>query len=110
MERRRFGATGLTVPAVGMGTWQTFDVRGAEAEANARAIIDTALGAGANFFDSSPMYGESERVLGLALRLWWLGILWWIAASAVGLYAARTDKRFFDVLRRHLRLPGHLDG
>jgi type IV secretion system protein VirB3 len=49
-------------------------------------------------------------VLGLALRLWWLGLLWWAAASAIGLYAARADKRIFDVLRRHLRLPGHLDG
>ena len=56
------------------------------------------------------LVGTVAVVLGLALRLWWLGILWWVAASAVGLYAARTDKRFFDVLRRHLRLPGHLDG
>lgn len=56
------------------------------------------------------LFGTVAVVLGLALRLWWLGILWWVAASAVGLYAARTDKRFFAVLRRHLRLPGHLDG
>jgi aryl-alcohol dehydrogenase-like predicted oxidoreductase len=50
-----------------MGTWRTFDVTGAAQEANARAILDTALAAGANFFDSSPMYGQAERVLGLAL-------------------------------------------
>ena len=48
-------------------------------------------------------------VLGLALRIWWLGLLWWSAAHAVGLFAARTDRRFFHVLRRHLALPGHLD-
>jgi aryl-alcohol dehydrogenase-like predicted oxidoreductase len=58
---------GLRAPVVGMGTWQTFDVRGAAAEAAARAVVDAALAAGARFFDSSPMYGEAERVLGLAL-------------------------------------------
>ena len=68
MEFRTLGQTGLQVPAVGMGTWQTFDVRGQAAEANARATVDAALEAGANFLDSSPMYGEAERVLGLALR------------------------------------------
>jgi aryl-alcohol dehydrogenase-like predicted oxidoreductase len=68
MEQRVLGATGLTVPAVGMGTWRTFDVRGQAAEANARAVVDAALAAGSSFFDSSPMYGEAERVLGAALR------------------------------------------
>ena len=68
MERRALGQTGLTVPVVGMGTWQTLDVRGPAAEAHARAIVDAALAAGANFFDSSPMYGEAERVLGQALE------------------------------------------
>lgn len=67
MEQRTFGASGLTVPVVGMGTWRTFDVRGAAAEANARAVVDAALAAGATLFDSSPMYGEAERVLGAAL-------------------------------------------
>jgi aryl-alcohol dehydrogenase-like predicted oxidoreductase len=67
MERRILGQSGLEVPAVGMGTWRTFDVRGAAAERNARAVVDAALAAGANFFDSSPMYGAAERVLGAAL-------------------------------------------
>jgi aryl-alcohol dehydrogenase-like predicted oxidoreductase len=67
MERRRLGNTDLTVPAVGMGTWLTFDVRGRGAEAAARRTVDVALAGGADLFDSSPMYGEAERVLGLAL-------------------------------------------
>jgi len=50
-----------------MGTWRTFDVRGAAAEANARAVVDAALASGVGFFDSSPMYGEAERVLGATL-------------------------------------------
>lgn len=68
MERRDLGRTGLLVPAVGMGTWKTFDVRGEAAEANARDVVNAAIEAGANFFDSSPMYGEAERVLGRTLE------------------------------------------
>lgn len=67
MEQRAFGRTGLTVPVVGMGTWQTFDVRGEEATAR-RAVTDAAFDTGATFFDVSPMYGEAERVLGLTLE------------------------------------------
>lgn len=58
----------MRVPVIGMGTWQTFDVRGETAEANARQVVDAALEAGANFFDSSPMYGQAERVLGQSLE------------------------------------------
>jgi aryl-alcohol dehydrogenase-like predicted oxidoreductase len=52
---------------MGMGTWQTLDVRGAAAEARAREVVHEALDAGARLIDSSPMYGEAERVLGAAL-------------------------------------------
>jgi aryl-alcohol dehydrogenase-like predicted oxidoreductase len=67
MERRTLGSSGFEVPAVGMGTSRTFDVRGRAAEVTSRRIVEEALAAGANLFDSSPMYGEAERVLGLAL-------------------------------------------
>ena len=62
MERRPLGADGPEVPVVGMGTWRTLDVRGPE-EAARRAIVVEALDAGATLVDSSPMYGEAERVL-----------------------------------------------
>lgn len=68
METRALGQSGLHVPAVGMGTWSTFDVSGPKNDAHARAVVDVALAAGANFFDSSPMYGQAERVLGAALE------------------------------------------
>lgn len=68
MELRTLGNSNLTVPVIGMGTWQTFDVRGAGVERVRRGVVDAALEAGANLFDSSPMYGEAERVLGLALQ------------------------------------------
>jgi len=68
METRTLGRSGLTVPVVGLGTWRTLDVRGAPAERNARAVVDQALSAGTRLIDTSPMYGEAERVLGEALR------------------------------------------
>jgi aryl-alcohol dehydrogenase-like predicted oxidoreductase len=67
MEKRVFGSTGLHVPVVGMGTWHTFDVTGQEANER-KQVTDAAFKAGATFFDSSPMYGEAERVLGRTLR------------------------------------------
>jgi aryl-alcohol dehydrogenase-like predicted oxidoreductase len=68
IDERPLGRTsGLTVPAVGMGTWLTFDVRGAADARRTHEIVDEALDAGARFMDSSPMYGEAERVLGEAL-------------------------------------------
>ncbi len=67
MERRRFGRTGWEVPVVGLGTWQTFDVGPGEERA-ARDVVDAVWEGGARFFDSSPMYGRAEGVLGRALR------------------------------------------
>ena len=68
METRLLGATGLTVPVIGMGTWRTFDVSGGAAEAEARAVLDAAFASGARVFDSSPMYGKSEQVLAKGLE------------------------------------------
>ena len=62
MERRRLGRTRLDVPAIGMGTWQTFDTR-----QDRRPIVEEALRAGMNLFDSSQIYGRPEDVLAKAL-------------------------------------------
>lgn len=60
-ERRRL-APGVEVPCVGMGTWKTFDVTASRAD-----IVGEALDSGVELFDSSPMYGRAEQVLGEAL-------------------------------------------
>jgi aryl-alcohol dehydrogenase-like predicted oxidoreductase len=67
LQRRDLGKTGVEVPAVGLGTWQVLDVRGRE-EVARHEVVRAALEVGANLFDSSPMYGEAERVLGDALE------------------------------------------
>lgn len=63
MEMRSLGSTGLSVSAVGMGTWKTFDVRDEKAERRCQEVVDRAVKLGTILFDTSPMYGDAERVL-----------------------------------------------
>ncbi|MGZ6390375.1 MAG: aldo/keto reductase, partial [Ktedonobacterales bacterium] len=99
MEMRALGRSGLRVPVVGMGTWRTFDVRDAAAERNARAVVDAAFAAGATFFDTSPMYGEAERVLGAALEgrrdRAQVATKIWTPSAAEGRAQAERALRFF---------------
>src|SRR3954462_9089078 len=67
MQTRRLGRSGVKVSAVGLGTWQVLDVRGREQEEARHEVVRAALDSGITLFDSSPMYGEAERVLGDAL-------------------------------------------
>ncbi|WP_029415020.1 VirB3 family type IV secretion system protein [Brevundimonas bacteroides] len=59
--------------------------------------------------DYAILMGTLALMLGLALRLPWLGLIWWALAHGLGLLAARGDPQVFDVVRRHLARPGHLD-
>jgi aryl-alcohol dehydrogenase-like predicted oxidoreductase len=56
-------APGLMVPVVGLGTWQAL-----VASPDPDAVVATMLDSGARLFDSSPMYGRAEEVLGAGLR------------------------------------------
>jgi aryl-alcohol dehydrogenase-like predicted oxidoreductase len=63
--RKPIPRTGEMLPAVGLGTWQTFDV---DAPASAREPLKQVLRdfvrLGGSVVDSSPMYGRSESVMG----------------------------------------------
>jgi diketogulonate reductase-like aldo/keto reductase len=65
---RAIPSSGEKVPAIGLGTWLTFDVG---ADAGARAVRAEVLrrffAAGGRLVDSSPMYESSEEVLGATM-------------------------------------------
>jgi aryl-alcohol dehydrogenase-like predicted oxidoreductase len=66
MERRAFGATGLEVPVIGLGTWNVFDLPDRD-QVRADEVVEAAFASGSRVVDSSPMYGRAERVLARAL-------------------------------------------
>jgi diketogulonate reductase-like aldo/keto reductase len=62
---RKIPSTGEELPAIGLGTWQVFDVGGNAAErAPLREVIARFEKAGGKVIDSSPMYGSAESVAG----------------------------------------------
>jgi aryl-alcohol dehydrogenase-like predicted oxidoreductase len=62
---RPIPSSGERLPAIGMGTWITFDVAGdAAAGATRSSILADFFAGGGRMVDSSPMYGSSEQVLG----------------------------------------------
>jgi diketogulonate reductase-like aldo/keto reductase len=63
--QRAIPASDEKIPAVGLGTWQTFDAGEGEAErAPLKLVLKTLVETGGRVVDSSPMYGNSERVVG----------------------------------------------
>lgn len=68
MEYRRLGHSGLQVSALSFGSWITF---GAQLEdTQARDCMQIAYESGVNFFDNAEVYakGESELLMGKALK------------------------------------------
>jgi diketogulonate reductase-like aldo/keto reductase len=63
MNTRAIPSTGEKLPVIGMGTWQTFDVRPKEA-APMELILQAFVELGGKVLDSSPMYGRSEEMAG----------------------------------------------
>lgn len=54
-----------SVPVIGMGTWNTFDVSGSSSErAPLQKVLEVFYAAGARLIDSSPMYANAEGVTG----------------------------------------------
>src|SRR5678816_2180275 len=64
---RAIPSSGESIPALGLGTWQTFDVTG-DRIAAVQPALDRFLELGGRLVDSSPMYGNAEAAVGAMLK------------------------------------------
>ena len=102
MDRRRLsrllGRTSIEVPAIGMGTWRTFDT-----DEDRGPLVELAIESGIDLFDSSPMYGRAETTLSRALE----GVRERVVvATKIWTAGAEEGERQAD---HALRLFGHVD-
>jgi aryl-alcohol dehydrogenase-like predicted oxidoreductase len=101
--KRAIPRSGERLPVIGLGTWQTFDVGSRASErTELKEVLRALVEAGASVVDSSPMYGEAERVvgdlthdLGLRQRLF-LATKVWTSGQAAGI---RQMENSFKLLR-----------
>ncbi|NYZ16495.1 aldo/keto reductase [Azospirillum sp. RWY-5-1] len=67
-ELRRIPSSGEAIPAVGLGSWITFNVGDdAALRRECTAVMAAFLDAGGRMIDSSPMYGSAQAVIGHGL-------------------------------------------
>ena len=114
MLTRPIPSTGQQVPAVGMGTWQTFDPEKNDPDTveDLRQVLKTFHAAGGRVIDSSPMYGNAEEVTGdelatvgskaspfLATKVWTSGKREGIAQMERSMKRMRTAR--MDLMQIH---------
>lgn len=81
---RTIPSSGEKIPAIGLGSWITFDKGSSENDlAPLREVLKSFAAAGGKVVDSSPMYGRSEAVIGklaaelkLTDKLWFATKVW----------------------------------
>jgi diketogulonate reductase-like aldo/keto reductase len=61
---RAIPSSGETLPVIGLGTWQTFDVGTGAERASRQQVLQRFAELGGRVVDSSPMYGRAEAVVG----------------------------------------------
>jgi diketogulonate reductase-like aldo/keto reductase len=62
---RAIPSTGEKIPAIGLGTWQVFDVGASPNERTSlKEVLQRFVQLGGKVIDSSPMYGRAEAVIG----------------------------------------------
>ena len=105
--------TGERIPVVGLGTWRTFDVGSSDADrAPLLEVLRRFLSGGGRVIDSSPMYGEAERVVGdllarlpdsprpfLATKVWTRGRAQGEAEMAESMRRLRVER--LDLMQVH---------
>ena len=65
MIERRIHSTGEMIPVIGLGTWQSFDVSPSSDLDPLKQVLSQMSNGGEKLIDSSPMYGRSEKIIGL---------------------------------------------
>ena len=70
MEQRTLGRTERNVSVIGLGTWQLGADWGTVEPKDAAAVLEAAVDAGVNFFDTADVYGDgrSEQTIGAFLK------------------------------------------
>jgi len=89
MKRRAFGGTGREVGEVGLGCWQLGGSDWGDVSDDAAfEILEAAVGAGVDFFDTADVYGagRSEALIGRFLREWGAGVFVATKLGRLGLY------------------------
>lgn len=61
---RTIPSSGESLPVVGLGTWQTFDVNREDEKPALKEVLEALVKNGGKVIDSSPMYGRSEEIVG----------------------------------------------
>ena len=64
MIQRIIPSSGKSLPVIGLGTWQTFDVVDEINYPALKNVLQKLNSAGGTMIDSSPMYGKAEEVVG----------------------------------------------
>ncbi len=52
--------------------------------------------------------GTIAAALGLGMQMWAVGLVYWLVAHALCVWAAKRDPKFMEVLTRHVRHKGYL--
>jgi diketogulonate reductase-like aldo/keto reductase len=66
---RTIPKSGEAIPAVGLGSWITFNVGNDQAGRDASAgVMRAFFAAGGRLIDSSPMYGSSQEIIGYGIK------------------------------------------
>jgi diketogulonate reductase-like aldo/keto reductase len=106
---RAIPSTGEQIPAVGLGTWRTFDVGASRAERDPlKDVLGRFVALGGRVIDSSPMYGAAESVVGdLAAELaigdkLFLATKVWTTGRDAGIAQMETSLRRLRVRRLDL--------
>ena len=110
---RAIAKSGERIPAIGMGSWITFNVGQNKKLRDARAeVLQAFFDLGGGMVDSSPMYGSSEEVIGYCLKqianddALFSATKVWTLTKARGIRQmerseALWDERPFDLLQIH---------